>query len=135
VALRICTSPPTVEATINPWNIWAEVISAGACQIAALLPAFRSSHSVTAVAVACIRVDVPGKMAAASVELELISLARSISSTSGDSLNKAVVEAVEYSRLDALPSALVDDDHVPIPEIQRPHMFDAFQTLNTRDSF
>ena len=92
---------------------------------------------MTAVAVACIRVDVPGKMAAASVELELISLARSISSTSGDSLNKAVVEAVEYSRLDALSSALVDDDHVhvPIPEIQRPHMFDAFQTLNARDSF
>jgi len=82
------------------------VISPGACQIAVLFPAVRSSHKVTAVEVTWTRMLDPGKTAAASVGVEAILLTRSSSSTSGDSLSREVDEDVEMSRLEVLLSAL-----------------------------
>lgn len=84
------------------------MISPGACQIALFFPAVKSSHNVIAVEVMWTSIVDPGKIAAASVAAEAILLTRSISSTSGDSLNSDVDEDVETSRLEVLLSA--EDD-------------------------
>jgi len=81
------------------------VISPEACQIALFFPAVKSSHNVIAVEVMWTRIVDPGKIAAARVGAEAILLTRSISSTSGDSLNSDVDEDVETSRLEVLLSA------------------------------
>jgi len=92
------------------------VISPGACQIAVLLPASRSSHNVIAVGATWIKVLVLGKMAAASVGVEAILEARSVSVTSGDKFNSDVEIAVEYKRLEGL--MISDIESCPLTHCQ-----------------